>query len=149
MWTHIHEFIHDFTIFFIDMNSNVNMNSFTEFSYDFMYKILWICVCIHMNEFCAMISLYFFYTWIHTWIQDVNSYINPCSWIQMVHFMTYEFRYEFMFMKNIVKWWSHMKSGGTELPDHWLAGLNCQWLSPSQPVRGMWWLSQILGSRQC
>ena len=27
----------------------------------------------------------------------------------MLHFMTYEFRYKFMFMKNIVK--SYMKSG--------------------------------------
>ena len=29
--------------------------------------------------------------------------------------MTYEFRYEFMYMKNMVK--SYMKSGGTQVPD--------------------------------
>ena len=35
----------------------------------------------------------------------------------MLRFMTYEFRYEFMYMKNIVK--SYMKSGGTQVPDGW------------------------------
>ena len=33
----------------------------------------------------------------------------------MLHSMTYEFKYEFMYMKNIVK--SYLKSGVTKFPD--------------------------------
>ena len=47
--------------------------------------------------------------------------MNSCkiswSWIHMLHFMTYEFRYVFIYMKNIVK--SYMKSAVPPLAQEW------------------------------
>ena len=56
-----------------------------------------------------MNSRYSSWSWIHTWIHIMNSYKISWSWIHMWHFMTYEFIYEFMYMKNIVK--SYLNSG--------------------------------------
>ena len=69
----------------------------------------WIQRWIHTYEFWHMISRYSSWSWIHIWIHIMNSYKISWSWIHMWHFMTYEFIYEFMYMKNIVK--SYLNSG--------------------------------------
>ena len=66
-----------------------------------------------INEFmifiCEPISMYDFISWIH----DKISW----SWIHMQHFMTYEFRYAFMYMKNIVK--SYLKLWTPKFQMNW------------------------------
>ena len=111
MWIHFQKFSHDFTIFFIAMNSHINSWLwihiwFHEFIYDFiiMNSLAWISRWIHIH----MILQYSSWSWIHIWIHIINSYKISWSWIHMRHLMTYEFIYEFMFMKNIVK--SYLKS---------------------------------------
>ena len=81
-----------------------------DFIYDFIYmnSAAWILRWIHIYEFWCMISQYFLWSWIQIWIHIMNPNKISWSWIHMLHFMTYEFRYEFMCTKNIVK--SYLKS---------------------------------------
>ena len=73
----------------------------------YMISLLW----IHWHEFrdefthkfWHMISRYSSWLWIHIWIHVMNSDMISWSWIHMQHFMTCEFIYEFMYMKNMVK----------------------------------------------
>ena len=94
----------------------------TEFTHEFMImksymiSLSWIHQhefrdeFIHMNS--DMIPRYSSWSlaWIHwhIWIHIMNSYMISWSWIHMQHFMTYQFTYEFLCMKNILK--SYLKS---------------------------------------
>ena len=79
-----------------------------------MNSWLWIHTWFHHHEFTCMNSK--MNSESHIWILTydftiffmiMNSYLNSYkiswSWIHMLHFMTYELIYEFMYMKNIVK----------------------------------------------
>ena len=44
----------------------------------------------------------------------MNSFMRSFSWLHMLHFMTYEYRYKFMYMKNITS--SYMNQGGAKVP---------------------------------
>ena len=117
----INKFNHDFTCEFISRNSAM-ISQYSlwhwvytrihdyEFIYDFiiMNSPFWIQRWIHTHEFWHMISWYSSWSWIHILIHIMNSYRISWSWIHMLHFMTYEFIHEFMYMKNIVK--SDLKS---------------------------------------
>ena len=65
-----------------------------------MNWMTWIHRWIHTGEFRHMISRYSSWSWIHIWTHVMNSYKISWSWIDMLHVMTYEFRYEFMYIKN-------------------------------------------------
>ena len=76
----------------------------------------WIQRWIHTYKFWHIISWYSLWSWIHIWIHIMNSYKISWSWIHMPLLMTYEFMYEFLFVKNIGKsffnpTWNHVYQG--------------------------------------
>ena len=72
------------------------------------FKYLWIQQPEFLDEFIYMnsdlISWHFSWSWIHIWIHVMNSYKISSLWIHMLHFMTYEFRYEFKYMNRGLIW---------------------------------------------
>ena len=63
----------------------------------------WIQGWIHTHVFWHMISRYSSWSCIHIWIHITNSFQISWSWIHMLHFITYEFIWEFIYMKNTMK----------------------------------------------
>ena len=104
---HVHEFTYEF------MNRIHVWNSI----YRFMNSYINSCIWIHVYMNSCMILLYFSYTWIHIRIHIMNSFMNSWSWINMLHFMTYEYRYEFMYTKILPSCEIIYEIWGTKVPD--------------------------------
>ena len=92
-------------MFFIALHEFMIMNSY-------IISLSWIHWHEFRDEFIHMnFDIWFHHilhdswSWIHIRIHIINSYKSSLSWIYIRHFMpvTYEFIYEFMYMKNIMK----------------------------------------------
>ena len=106
-WFQLEDILHS-TVFTYEF-----MNHDHQFICDFiiMNSPSWIQRWIHAYEFWHMMSIMSWYSswsWIHIWIHSMNSNKISWSWIHMRHFVTNEFIYKFMYMKNIVI--SYLKS---------------------------------------